>query len=556
MTANTTETTDALVRQALASPHLSTVRRRIFRQLLESLLYENAVRTTDDSTIVGKAGVRYTFTAKRRYGFARVAVENLLRDGEEPTSIALFLSEIADCLDARADHLTRFTRELDETLVKDTVARHQRAESLIGTGFDALEGLITDGHRYHPAYKSRVGFDIADNLAYGPEFRNPVRPLWIAVRDELAETSRSAKPDFSAPQGIEPPEDYVALPVHPWQWREHVVTTYAEWLHDDRMVVLGEDSDRFLPQQSIRTLACLDSPRRPNLKLAMSLVNTSTSRVLAPHTVHNAPLISNWLRGIRDSDPFLRDESRPLLLGEFVGTSVSQHGNPGTYGTLACIWRESLPPLLDPGEEAVPFTGLTARDVDGTPLIEPWVSRHGLVPWLRQLIDVAVLPVVHLLTRHGVALEAHAQNMVLLHSQGMPTRVALRDFHDGIRFSRAHLADPARCPVLRATPGHHENRNSFVETDDPLLVADFVLDAFFFINMGELAIFLSAAYDLPERHFWALVREVVKQHEQRFGPPAFDIFTPEIAVEKLTTRRLLPDTELRLHRVPNPLADA
>jgi hypothetical protein len=29
---------------------------------------------------------------------------------------------------------------------------------------------------------------------------------------------------------------------------------------------------------------------------------------------------------------------------------------------------------------------------------------------------------------------------------------------------------------------------------------------------------------------------------------------PAIAVEKLATRRLLPDTELRLHAVRNPLA--
>jgi siderophore synthetase component len=34
----------------------------------------------------------------------------------------------------------------------------------------------------------------------------------------------------------------------------------------------------------------------------------------------------------------------------------------------------------------------------------------------------------------------------------------------------------------------------------------------------------------------------------------FDVFKPSIAVEKLTTRRLLPDIELRLHSVPNPLS--
>jgi hypothetical protein len=32
------------------------------------------------------------------------------------------------------------------------------------------------------------------------------------------------------------------------------------------------------------------------------------------------------------------------------------------------------------------------------------------------------------------------------------------------------------------------------------------------------------------------------------------VLAPEVAVEQLTTRRLLTDSEVRLHRVRNPLA--
>jgi 2-[(L-alanin-3-ylcarbamoyl)methyl]-3-(2-aminoethylcarbamoyl)-2-hydroxypropanoate synthase len=311
-------------------------------------------------------------------------------------------------------------------------------------------------------------------------------------------------------------------------------------------------------------MACADAPQRPYLKLALSILNTSTSRVLAPHTVHNAPLVSDWLQRVAGTDPYLRDELRTVLLGEVMGSAVNPPPaadllRADGYGTLACIWRESLHPRLDPGEQAVPFNGLTARERDGTPLIDGWVRELGLSQWLSLVIEVSAIPLLHLLCRHGIAVEAHAQNMVLLHRDGVPTRVALKDFHDGVRFCRAKLGEPELCPVLAPPPSYHENRNSFLETDDLDLVADFLLDAFFFINIGELGIFLADAYDLVERDFWSIVSEAIANYQRRFPKLAdrfalFDVRKRAIAVEKLTTRRLLPDTELRAHAVRNPLA--
>ena len=354
------------------------------------------------------------------------------------------------------------------------------------------------------------------------------------------------------------------VPVHPWQWREKVAGAFADQLARRELLVLGDDPHVFLAQQSIRTMACADAPQRPYLKLALSILNTSTSRVLAPHTVRNAPLVSDWLQRVAGADPYLRDELRTVLLGEVLGVAVNPPPAADLvraegYGTLACIWRESLHPRLDPGEQAVPFNGLTARERDGTPLIDRWVRGLGLSLWLSLVIEASAIPLLHLLCRHGIALESHAQNMVLLHRDGVPTRVALKDFHDGVRFCRAELAEPELCPVLTPPPSHHENRNSFLETDDLELVADFLLDAFFFINIGELGIFLADAYELAERDFWAIVSKVITAYQRRFPELAdrfsqFDVRKPAIAVEKLTTRRLLPDTELRLHAVPNPLA--
>jgi siderophore synthetase component len=189
------------------------------------------------------------------------------------------------------------------------------------------------------------------------------------------------------------------------------------------------------------------------------------------------------------------------------------------------------------------------------------VKEQGVEPWARRLLEVAVAPVLHFLVAHGIALEAHAQNLILIHEGGRPRRLALRDFHDGVRFSVAGLADPAARPALRPTPPEHfrVNRNSYLEAESDDEVRDFVHDCLFFVNLAELAMFLEDGFDLAEERFWSLARRVIEGHLRRFPELAersarFDVLAPEVSVEQLTTRRLLPDTEVRLHRVRNPLA--
>jgi 2-[(L-alanin-3-ylcarbamoyl)methyl]-3-(2-aminoethylcarbamoyl)-2-hydroxypropanoate synthase len=585
-----------LLAEALRSPQYVNVRRRVLRQLLESLIYEGVLttRAEDDRHVVDGVDahgdpVGYLFTMRRRYGFGRVRLETspVLRRGggelREAESLTRFLTETRQQLGADPARLTGFARELEETLLKDTIAQYVRGlrgDMLAGADYDELESMVMDGHKYHTSYKSRLGFDYADHLAWGPEFAADVHPLWIAAHRSISSVSvsdRHTEVEFLRAQlGLAyeefndiirqangDPAEYTLLPVHPWQWREIIAHTHVASLVSGQLIVLGVDSHAHRAQQSIRTLACREVPARAYLKLSLSIVNTSTSRVLASHTVANAPAISDWLRKVVDSDSYLRDELRVILLGEVMGSSVDPEPvhelvRGDTYGTLACIWRESLHGHLDANERAVPFTGLTARELHGTPLIEQWVRDHGVREWTRRVLEVSVLPLIHLLRVHGIAMESHAQNMVLVHVDGLPSRVALRDFHDGVLFSRDRLAEPALCPNLEEMPAHHVNWDSFVETEDLEQVTGFLLRAFIFINLGELTAFLEDAYGLAETEFWAITREIVAEHQRRFAVlgdrlAIFDVARPRLNVSRLTAQRLLPDNEIRMHSVPNPL---
>jgi siderophore synthetase component len=71
--------------------------------------------------------------------------------------------------------------------------------------------------------------------------------------------------------------------------------------------------------------------------------------------------------------------------------------------------------------------------------------------------------------------------------------------------------------------------------------------------------FLEDWFGLAEQRFWALARGLIERHRRRFPELAeraarFDVLAPTVSVEQLTTRRLLPDTELRLQPVRNPLS--
>ena len=525
------------------------------RQLIESLVYEGSI----GSGGVAGDGVAYCWPEQRRFSFDRVRVGPgpvvRIKPGEalqEAASPRRFLEDIAAVLPAAADRRRAFAAELLQTVLNDSAARqHWQASGreAAGAAYDELESLVIDGHRYHPSYKSRMGFNAVDNAEYGPEFGRLIRPVRVAVRRDLVA--------WAAAAGAEPETvgDHVVLPVHPWQWRRHAATTWAPLLAEGALVPLGATDDDYRAQQSIRSLANATRPGAPTLKLALSIVNTSTARTLAPHTVTNAPLITQWLEAVVAGDAYLAGELRPALLGERLGVAHSPE--------LAAIWRDSLYRHVAVGEDAAPFTALTHVDATGEPFIAGWVKEQGAEGWARRLLEVTVPPLLHLLVAHGIALEAHAQNVILIHEAGRPRRLALRDFHDGLRFSTAGLGDAAAAtrPALHPTPPEHlrVNCNSYLEAGSDGEVRDFFADCLFFVNLAEVAMFLEDRFDLAEERFWSFARRVVEDHRRRFPLLAeralrFDVLAPEVWVEQLTTRRLLPDSEVRLQAVRNPLS--
>ena len=578
----------------LSHPAWDQARERVLRQLFEALMFEEAFKQTNiKGSLISIPGldaegnkINYCCRVLKTTSFNRYRiVEGPWRvendQWQTVVDLAQVLNELSTNIGADPTQLKTFISELRNTQVKHAEVLAQRGQQpLREQSFNQIEAQLTDGHPYHPSFKSRLGFTLADSAQYAPEYAAIVTPLLFAVKRSTAVVSATS--EISSGDVIREAlgeniwnlyqqqlsdqklniDDYLPLPIHPWQWDEVLALECHEAIKAKDMVYLGQ-LEGYLPQQSIRTLANAEHTKGSNIKLSMSLVNTSTSRVLAPHTVANAGGISDWLADIVANDSYWQDQTkRPIILKEFFAVAYKPiYNSQNGYGAASCIWRQSIQSQLVKGESALPISALIYQDHDHQPLISPWIQKFGIQTWLTELFQQVYIPVLHLLWKHGLALESHAQNMMLIHKQGRPQRVALKDFHDGVRFKKEFLVDHSYLDRLAEAPAEHSavNPNSFLEAIDADELRDFCYDALAFVNLAEIAWFMDQNFDFSESTFWELFANVLKEYQQAHSDLSerfklFNLFAEKVQIEQLASRRFQPEIRQRIIEKANPLA--
>jgi len=576
---------------------IQKVEQRVIKQLLQALIYEGVIATTiEQGRFVISArdqnqqAVEYIAAGQHylSFGLVRMDDQDVMRqDAAGQSSVAQLNQVIEEIVRAIPDaaKLEDFIHELKRTFIHDVQSQQSLNEFSLPAAqhrYDVLETYLMAGHPYHPCYKSRVGFSLQDNLKYGVEYAQPIHLVWLAVHAALCSENASCSIDAEqflqqqlsaaeieafhqilTAQGLNAAE-YIWLPVHPWQWENTLVHTFFEEIATQKMVYLGRGTDGYIAQQSLRTLTNLQHPEKPYIKLSMSLTNTSSSRILAAHAAMNGPLITDWLQSLIDQSELARSLDFAILR-EVHATAVDFTKLPASharqaYGTIGSLWRESIHHYLKPGEDAIPLNGISHVQKDGQLLIQPWLETHGTEAWLEQLLSVVIQPILFLLHAEGIGSESHGQNIILVHQNGWPTRIILKDFHDGVRFHPEHLTHPDAYPDLHALPAEHAkaNRMSFILTEDLNAVRDFSCACLFFVALSDIAITLQQQIGLSEQQFWQQAADIIHQFQQRYPEhqsryEKFDVFAAQFCIESLTKRRLFGDAEVQLRLVNNPL---
>ncbi|MCX5424710.1 IucA/IucC family protein [Streptomyces sp. NBC_00078] len=256
------------------------------------------------------------------------------------------------------------------------------------------EQRVVDGHPYHPGCRSRPGFSVAEQFAYGPEHRPLVALGMLPVRaGECLVTG-------VWPDGMRDGERLL-LPVHPWQAAHVLKRTCDEVLTAH-------------PLMSLRTLAV---PGGPHVKTALSARLTSSVRDISAYSVSLSATLSDFADSLAARADGLLHVTRTL------GAATADSPD------LAAVLRESPQTYAstDRGERVVPVAALATTALPESPAWLADFTRLTLTVGLR-LLEL------------GVALEAHGQNLlVVLSAKGAPLRLVYRDLAD-IRVSPARLA--------------------------------------------------------------------------------------------------------------------
>lgn len=559
--------------------HLSPERwdlanRLLVRKALAEFAHERLIapRTLPDGRyeVRGDDGLTsYRFTATRwSLDHWQVAAESITRhrDGNElPLSALDFFVELKKSLGLSDEILPVYLEEISSTLAgtcyKLTKPRIPVRE-LAGSGFQAIETGMTEGHPCFVANNGRLGFGVHDYLAYAPETASPVRLVWLAahrsraaftagvgityesfVRDELGAETVERFDGILRERGLDP-EDYLLIPVHPWQWWNKLSVTFAAEVAQRRLVCLGEGDDEYLAQQSIRTFFNTTSPEKHYVKTALSVLNMGFMRGLSAAYMEATPAINDWLAQLVENDPVLKSTGLSIIRERAaVGyRHLEYEAATDRYSPyrkmLAALWRESPVPSLQEGESLATMASLVHVDHEGASFAAALIERSGLTPveWLRGYLRAYLTPLLHSFYAYDLVYMPHGENVILVLKDGAVRRAVYKDIAEEIAVMDPQAVLPPAVERIR------------VEVpDDTKLLSIFtdVFDCFFRFLAAQLA----DEGVLGEEDFWRTVAESVRAYqeatpelEDKFRQ--YDLFAPEFALSCLNRLQLRDNRQM------------
>lgn len=505
-----------------------------------------------------------------------------------PIDAAEFLLALAPGMGMRDTHLAEHLEDLFNTLRGDCwlIEVHQRlgADEAIALT-EVQRQAILDGHPKFLFNKGRRGWGLAALLQYAPEYARPFQLGWLMVRRDRLHASPMAIDADELLDAVLSPADkrallaardgkcavlsesaaaFALMPVHPWQWEQMLAMLHVGDIGAGDMAWLGRFGDHFVAQQSLRTLTNATRPGAFDVKLPLTIMNTSSYRGIPGQYMLAGPAASQWLKARAADDPeFLK--ARLEILAE-PASAVLEHRH---YGRLSrapyrfrelcgVIWREGLAPGVKEGEQALLMAELMQCDGRGRAWLAAYIEASGVdgETWLLKMFEATLIPMYHLLCRFGMTIIAHGQNLTLLLQNGLPHRLALKDFQGDLRLVDEDFPEAGDLPeaLIEAT----------VRLPPQKLIHD--LQTGHFVTLLRFIAPLAPQAGVSETRFYQLCAKALgtymaRQPElyERFA--RFSLFKPRILrlglnrskflhANDSAAARMLPDMD---YRIDNPL---
>ncbi|KIL58735.1 hypothetical protein M378DRAFT_170193 [Amanita muscaria Koide BX008] len=270
------------------------------------------------------------------------------------------------------------------------------------------EQSLVAGHPTHPMHRARMmPFDLPKYDWYHPRIRfvaisrclldifGPLEDILLPLAERAASRCGRTLPARNR---------FAVVPVHELQVHNIIAKIpEAEVLHPDISI-------NALAQSSIRTVVIPELPGIA-LKLAVGVKISSSLRTVSHFTATFGPRFSALL-------PRLKYERELLSVEREFTSAVYRSANPDVAKHLSVLLREEYQPA--PNEKLIVCAALLEMDHLGSPHGVAAI-RHVLhldtpyerVEFLSQYLRVACRALLPPLIYNGVALEAHAQNVLV-----------------------------------------------------------------------------------------------------------------------------------------------
>ncbi|WP_408894775.1 IucA/IucC family protein [Paenibacillus taichungensis] len=450
--------------------------------------------------------------------------------------------------------------------------------------FRYLEQVLLCGHPFHPTPKSLEGFSSSDSHAYSPEYGVSF-PLscfaaapelvfedWLDTADYGSEAPWVPAEMAEAAWKHLPPENrhYVLLPCHPWQVAYlRTLEPVKSLLQQGILLDLGSTGPYVYPTSSVRTVW---NPKESCFyKLSLHIRITNFIRENNEEQLLRTLDASRIVQQIQDrwtSEKFqillekgyrsLKVPEIPsstqdalisgfsMILREAPESCSSATGAPYVVASLMEVLPGETEPLLFQAVRESLQSSSSPDCVLDVRVQTDWYE------WLRQYLELSMVPLVELYAETGISLEAHVQNSMLRLEDGMPVAFVVRDL-EGISVNRG-LAEQqgwidqvvnANSPVLYT---EEESRHR--------------LKYYFFVNhLSHLVQRLAYYTGQLEQPYWKVVRNTLEDLRKKTTESSH---INDVIRDLLTTETLPAKANLlsRFHQrgetplyvnIPNPM---
>ncbi|RZA26362.1 MAG: siderophore biosynthesis protein IucC [Proteobacteria bacterium] len=438
------------------------VNRKIVAKAIAELSYEQILKPDERGALRLASGVSYSFQSwTTTWDFLRIDETTLLRSPHREIAADQFYLDIRSELNVSDITFANFLEELHRTLYSDLQTLERQRNYQDQTWLDLDEGVLQsllDGHPKALVNKGRIGWSTSDLEQYSPESGSTFKLHWLAVQKDHIELSLAPDLDvqallqmtmttnslseFQRSIGEDIFKDFHLIPVHPWQWNEVIPFHYQRELRDGSIRYLGVHGDFYRPQTSLRTLSNAEDVSKLQIKLPVSILNTSCVRGIEGKYILLAPTLTKIMKDLCSSDPRL---SRVQVLGDEAGAFVKHptfhtiDEAPYRYKEfLGAVWRESPGGFVKSDEKCLLTAALFHKGFLASIIARSDLSTEA---WLTRYFEIIVLPLYHLQLKYGVGLVAHGQNIMIGLKGFQPDKLYLKDFQGDLRLLNQDLPE-------------------------------------------------------------------------------------------------------------------